>query len=230
MQAAYAVGRAAELVVVFDTRVSRHYGRSQKVIDTTCQEIIADIERLGLSPSRLIFNDEVAWDTDRTALMGQLSEEVASSVSQGPSFFLDNARLDQQLGVTHIVRGSDRRSYRGVYEACYRALGYRPPTQVFLPLVRDGEGVKITANSPYLVNELLDCMTPDQLFGALVEVCVASNGHAPVEGGRTGAMAKLLGEEPDFLLGKYDRVMSFESRFVGVPRFQVPNQPCKPAA
>jgi len=221
-------GQAAELTLVFDTRVSRYYGRSDAFIAATGEQIIADICRLGITVERVLTNENAAiddhlWQTERAALAAEFGEDF-SRYALPPHSFLDNARLDRQLGVTHLVRGNDRRSYRSNYATCYRALGYAEPTQVYLPLVRDANGVKMAAGSPCRVSELLDAMSLEQLTRRLIETCVERDAQRKFVASSTGLSFDTSCQEWVVGLDRRSREdeKEFESYFVGVPCWTFP--------
>lgn len=112
-----------------------------------------------------------------------------------PSYFSANAVLDATIGITHIIRGADQFHNVTPYRNFYALLGLPAPTLMYVPLLLDAEGGKISSGSGFLVSDLLDRMTPDALFCRLAHACVLHASESPIPASRSEAAALLLGED-----------------------------------
>lgn len=223
-------GGEAELVLVldeinmradgtFDAETSRQHGR----------DIILDLQRLDLNPDRVFLNGDQEY-AERAASSGLDAitiQNIPSDCIRPAKYFLRNALLDAELGVTHIIRGEDRREFNEIYAECYEKLGVRAPLSLFIPLLRQGEGAaKISASNPYQASAILEKTLPDELFCFLVGQCIkqCNEGDAepqPCEN-RASAEARLLGDDwPGMLAGEKEATQRFFARFVPEPRLNI---------
>ena len=228
-------GRDAELVLVLDEiNMTPDGSFNDDVAKQHGEQIIRDLERLKMGPDRVVCNGDGPFvELANDAAIGTIALETWTPSHDRPaSYFLHNALLDSHLGITHIIRGEDRREFNGIYEECYRKLGYPAPLLAYIPLLLQGSDVaKVSATESYQVSTVLEKATAEELFCFLVEQCV----EQCVEGGRRpgpvrdrqAAAARLLGDDwREMLDDEQPAGQRFFARFAAKPRISIKEGRC----
>ncbi len=121
-------GREAELVLVLDEIGLTPSGSFDGEVTKRCgHEILRAMEQLDMEPDLVIWNGDgqyVQWANDPTIHKPEL-ETWDPNWTRPSTYFLYNALLDVHLGITHVIRGEDRREFHDLYEECYQKLGWR---------------------------------------------------------------------------------------------------------
>ncbi len=227
-------GRAAELVLVLDEiNMTPNGSFDDKVTKPHGEQILHDMKRLEMGPDRVIWNgDRLFVNRANDPALSMIALETWNQSCVRPvSYFLHNALLDAHMGITHIIRGEDRREFNGLYEECYRKLGYPAPMHAYMPLLVGAGSAKISASEPYQVSTVLEKTTPDELFCFLVEQCIeqCAEGGRRVEPvrDRESAEARLLGDDWRAMLdGEPSAGQRFFARFATKPRVGIQEGRC----
>ena len=224
-------GRDAELVLVLDEiNMTANGSFNDEVTKQHGGQIIRDMERLEMGPDRVVWNGDGPFvqRANDPALGTIVLETWAPSCIRPASYFLHNALLDARLGITHIIRGEDRREFNGLYEECYRKIGYPAPWLAYMPLLLQGPGkAKVSASEPYLVSTVLEKTTPDELFCFLVEQCIEGDRRDEPARERESAAARLLGDDWRTMLAAEEPAgQPFFARFAAKPRVSIKEGRC----
>lgn len=180
IHAAKAYGVDADLVVVFDTINHADTGM--------CAQIIEDFDRLGIEveawqnndawpdkyvgdPSRLLRRETIASPSRPQASRVKTADEFLELLV-GADYFARNILVDEQLGVTHVIRGFDQTNVMAVYYNLADLIGYTLPDYAYLPIIRDKYGRKLGTNNTDLYVNKLDPDKRGVLFERMTDLCV----------------------------------------------------------
>ncbi len=228
-------GGEAELVLVLDEiNMSADGSFDEEVTKRLGREIIFDLQRLDANPDRVVWNGDGQYAelAEAASLDAIALRNWTPGCIRPAEYFLRNALLDAELGVTHVVRGEDRRDFNAIYAECYEKLGCRAPLPGFIPLLRQGAGAaKISASNPYRISALLEKTSADELFCFLAEQCIERRGEDgaslhPVAD-REAAETRLLGDDwREMLDGEPAATKRFFGRFAAEPLVRIEEGRC----
>jgi hypothetical protein len=113
---------------------------------------------MGVTPDHVVRNDEQSGAESEVDHLSR--EDVFSDWKKKYDFFADHflniSAWDRKLGITHIVRGNDRLPYDPPYRECYRKLKYLVPNLLYVPVLLNGEGERISFNCPeYFISNVM---------------------------------------------------------------------------
>lgn len=74
----------------------------------------------------------------------ELEDQVLIKSDGFPTYNFANVIDDHEMGITHVVRGSEYLSSTPKYNLLYEALGFEAPTYVHLPLINGTDGKKLS--------------------------------------------------------------------------------------
>jgi len=97
---------------------------------------------LKTTPEDLSYDDAILGTQTQPAK--QLQDFVIVRSSGEPMFILANVIDDHDMGVTHVLRGSDHKTNTFRQLLLYRALGASPPRFGHMPLIVDKQGKKLS--------------------------------------------------------------------------------------
>ena len=220
-------GRVVELVLVLDEiNVNPQGTFDPEETERHGRRIVDDMERLGVPPDRAVFNGEAQFVEAAKDPKIRAIEPAAwhSGLDRPASYFLHNSLLDRHLGITHIIRGDDRREYTELYQECYRKIGCPVPMLGYVALVLRPKGVRISAREPYLVSSVLSRMSAEELFCALVDCCIDGPTQTGPPPDRASAVKRLLGDDWLPMLLEHRNSAAYErffGRFVARPRVEL---------
>lgn len=73
-----------------------------------------------------------------------LEDQILLKTDGFPTYNFANVIDDHEMGITHVVRGSEYLSSTPKYNLLYEALGWEPPEYVHLPLILGTDGKKLS--------------------------------------------------------------------------------------
>lgn len=73
-----------------------------------------------------------------------LEDQILLKSDGFPTYNFANVIDDHEMGITHVLRGSEYLSSTPKYNLLYEALGWQPPTYVHLPLILGTDGKKLS--------------------------------------------------------------------------------------
>ncbi|MCC7481766.1 MAG: hypothetical protein IT541_09620 [Hyphomicrobiales bacterium] len=217
-------GRSAEIILVIDRLMAGIQGLDEQRMNSNTNSIIQDIDQLGIRLGAVAFNDRAAQAVERCRRDPGFCDAVAMLPASlippyyfslcSPNYFISNAILDAALGITHILRGADQFHHFGIYRNVYALLGITPPLLMYLPLILNEGMSKISSGSGFILSEMLQRISPEELFCRLVQACVKRAEDKPLPIHREEATEILLGDEGDFLLDFIDGNAAKRSGFL----------------
>lgn len=74
----------------------------------------------------------------------ELEDQILIKSDGFPTYNFANVIDDHEMGITHVVRGSEYLSSTPKYNLLYEALGFEAPTYVHLPLINGTDGKKLS--------------------------------------------------------------------------------------
>jgi glutamyl-tRNA synthetase len=74
----------------------------------------------------------------------ELEDQVLLKSDGYPTYNFANVVDDHEMGITHVVRGSEYLSSTPKYNLLYQAFGWEIPTYVHLPLINGMDGKKLS--------------------------------------------------------------------------------------
>ncbi|MCD4728215.1 MAG: hypothetical protein K8R46_11165 [Pirellulales bacterium] len=220
-------GREVELMLVVDEINMICMGRSLEGVREVGEDIVRDMEQLGVPPDRTVWNREAyLGDAQSDPRLKSIVLEKWRPEGKLPvSYLLHNAALDAHLGITHIIRGADLKVHKEVHEECYEKLGVEIPALDYIPFVRRRSGEKIGSHhGAYTIQQVLSHMSVEELFCVLVGRGIRLNGESGPPPDRTTALRRLLGDEP--WVNSFDAEDApgrerFFARFADAPQFEI---------
>jgi glutamyl-tRNA synthetase len=123
-------------------------GRSW-VYDRRCRDLALGPD-CGKHAVRLHVDDDahLEWDDLVFGPSGQLGAEIGDMIIRrsdgGPLYHLAVVVDDQDMGITHVIRGADHHSNTPFQLAIYRAIGATPPAFAHVPLIVGESGKKLS--------------------------------------------------------------------------------------
>lgn len=74
----------------------------------------------------------------------ELEDQILLKSDGFPTYNFANVIDDHEMGITHVVRGSEYLSSTPKYNLLYEALGWEPPQYIHLPLILGTDGKKLS--------------------------------------------------------------------------------------
>jgi glutamyl/glutaminyl-tRNA synthetase len=216
-------GVEAELILVID-RMNWDYTTPDEALTSLYTAgIIEDIRLLGITPHATVVNTEHQLPQDLCSKVNSIALDGWHEDLKLPcEYYCYNAACDLDLGVTHIIRGDDRKPWNAIYEETYFKLGCAGPHLLYVPVLCDLNGRKISGGTQELISKLLALMSIDELLCGLLAVCLASPDHVSHFGQAQSQLLSIIG---DSLFGHNASPCVNWSRFlqlfVSSPRFSV---------
>jgi hypothetical protein len=168
-------GERAELVLMLDVLTNHFFGKSQEMTIQRSERIVNDLKKFGVKFDVIVSNDESPSSIE---FISELAARHAfqhwkPELQLTPEHYLRIAWLDAQMGITHIVRGTDRLIYDRFYRECYELLGYPAPRLAYVPVLSTDSGSRISAGcQEYLLAHLLETQDKHTLWQLLLSQCV----------------------------------------------------------
>ena len=102
----------------------------------------AAFDETGETPSSdLVYREMEPWKN------AQLQDEIILRSDGGPMYNLCVVIDDNEMGVTHVLRGEDHLRNTPIQIQLYKALGFEPPKFGHFPLIQDINGKKLSKRS-----------------------------------------------------------------------------------
>lgn len=210
IQAARNEGHDVDLVVVFDRICHDDAGM--------CAQIIEDIDRLGLEVVKYVNNHTFPNDYQGEPLKVVPMASLASPSREGApriftadeflqcvvgaGYFLRNMAIDNELGVTHVIRGFDQTNVMAVYYNLADAYaGYDMPDYAYLPIIRGVGKRKLGSHMPGLLVKDVDPDNREILFARMADICMNLKFSIPSMPSLSRARQLILGDDWSWILG-----------------------------
>ena len=111
-----------------------------------------------------------------TVANADLEDQILLKTDGFPTYNFANVIDDHEMGITHVVRGSEYLSSTPKYNLLYEALGWEPPQYVHLPLILGTDGKKLSKR--HGATSFQDLVAEGYLVSAIVNY-LAFLGWAP---------------------------------------------------
>lgn len=138
----------------------------------------------------------------------------------GTQYYLKNCVLDAAMGVTHILRGADQLPKAAVYKVFYELLGMPCPQLIYLPLLGNDAGRKISKDGTYGIEAIRDHLQRDDLFVLLTQQALKRPSDSKLTTIQQ-AEDELVGSDWEWVLDQPDsagKLASFLSRLETYPK------------
>jgi glutamyl/glutaminyl-tRNA synthetase len=216
-------GIAAELILVIDRMNWNYTSPDEALTSQYTAGILEDVRLLGVAPHAIVVNTEHPLPHNLASKANSITLDGWHADLQLPcDYYCYNAACDLDLGITHIIRGDDRMPWNAIYEETYTKLGCMLPQLIYLPVLRDFDGYKISGGTKELVVALLARMSCDDLLRRLLAACLVRSEILPSSGQATAQLLEVvrnvLFENNALPCGNW---LSFLQLFVKSPRFSI---------